>query len=194
MSYVIVFAGGTASGKTTIANQIIHHIDAIVLTHDRYYKDIEIQEGHNFDEPNALDNERIVEDIKSLKMRLPTEVPRYHFPTHKRLPEGEIIHPKTFLIVEGILTLAIPEIAEQADLKIYVDAPDDIRLLRRIQRDVIDRGRNVHGVLQQYLQTVRPMHQLYIEPSKHNADLILQGTNPIEENIDIILQNINIIH
>ena len=190
MSYVIIFAGGTASGKTTIANKIIHHLDALVLTHDRYYKDIEIQEGHNFDEPDALDNDRIVADIKSLKKHLPTIVPRYHFPTHKRLPEGELLHPQKYLIVEGILTLAVPQIAELADLKIYVDAPDDIRLLRRIERDVVDRGRSVQGVLKQYMQTVRPMHNLHIEPSRHQADLILQGTTPIEKNIESVIQEL----
>lgn len=190
MSYVIIFAGGTASGKTTIANKIIHHLDALVLTHDRYYKDIEIQEGHNFDEPDALDNDRIIEDIKSLKKHCPTVVPRYHFPTHKRLPEGELLHPQKYLIVEGILTLAVPKIAELADLKIYVDAPDDIRLVRRIERDVIDRGRNVQGVLKQYMQTVRPMHNLYIEPSRNQADLVLLGTTPIDKNIESVIQEL----
>ena len=190
MSYVIIFAGGTASGKTTIANKIIHHLDALVLTHDRYYKDIEIQEGHNFDEPDALDNDRIIEDIKSLKKYCPTVVPRYHFPTHKRLPEGELLHPQKYLIVEGILTLAVPKIAELADLKVYVDAPDDIRLARRIERDVIDRGRNVQGVLKQYMGTVRPMHNLHIEPSRNQADLVLLGTTPIEKNIESVIQEL----
>jgi uridine kinase len=190
MSYVIIFSGGTASGKTTIANEIIHHLDALVLTHDRYYKDIEIQEGHNFDEPEALDNDRIIEDIKSLKERQPTEVPRYHFPTHKRLPVGEILQPQKFLIVEGILTLAVPGIAELADLKIYVDAPDDIRLSRRIQRDVVDRGRSVTGVLRQYMETVRPMHKLHIEPSKDIADIVLHGTTSIDINIEIVVNEL----
>ena len=190
MSYVIIFAGGTASGKTTIANKIIHHLDALVLTHDRYYKDIEIQEGHNFDEPDALDNDRIIEDIKSLKKHYPTVVPKYHFPTHKRLPEGELLHPQKYLIVEGILTLAVPKIAELADLKIYVDAPDDIRLARRIERDVIVRGRNVQGVLKQYMETVRPMHNLHIEPSRNQADLVLLGTTPIDKNIESVIQEL----
>jgi uridine kinase len=190
MSFVIILAGGTASGKTTIANVLAERLEALVLTHDRYYKDIEIQEGHNFDEPAALDNERIVQDIKQLKEDLPTEVPVYHFPTHKRLAYGEHLIPKPFLLVEGILTLSVPEIARQGDLTIFVDVEDDIRLARRIQRDVLERGRSIKSVLTQYLSTVRPMHHLYIKPVRSTAHLVLDGTAPLEENIDRILESI----
>ncbi len=190
MSFVIILAGGTASGKTTIAKVLAERLEALVLTHDRYYKDIEIQEGHNFDEPNALDNDRIVQDIRQLKQDLPTEVPVYHFPTHKRRHKGEILSPKPFLLVEGILTLSIAEIAEQGDLTIFVDVADDIRLARRIQRDVLERGRNIQSVLNQYFSTVRPMHHLYIKPVRSTAHLILDGTAPIEENIELILKSI----
>ena len=117
-------------------------------------------------------------------------MPRYHFPTHKRLPEGELLHPQKYLIVEGILTLAVPQIAELADLKIYVDAPDDIRLLRRIERDVVDRGRSVQGVLKQYMQTVRPMHNLHIEPSRHQKLILSYKEQPLsEKNIESVIQN-----
>ena len=149
MSFVITIAGGTASGKTTIAKALAQKLEAQVLTHDRYYKDIEVQAGHNFDEPDALDNDRIIQDIAHLKNNQNTSVPIYNFPTHKRLTEEEILKPSKFLIVEGILCLSVPGIAALSDLSIFVDTPDDIRLLRRVQRDVLERGRSIESVFTQ---------------------------------------------
>ncbi|MBM73907.1 MAG: uridine kinase [Proteobacteria bacterium] len=190
MSFVIIIAGGTASGKTTIAKALALKLQAQVLTHDRYYKDIEIQEGHNFDEPDALDNKRIIQDIALLKNNHTASVPIYHFPTHKRLAEEELIKPTKYLIVEGILCLSVPEIAALSDLSVFVDTPDDIRLLRRVQRDVLDRGRSIESVFNQYLSTVRPMHHLHIEPAKSKASLIVDGTVPIAQNISVIFRNL----
>ena len=190
MSFVITIAGGTASGKTTIAKALAQKLQAQVLAHDRYYKDIEIQAGHNFDEPDALDNERIVKDITLLKNNDSASVPIYHFPTHKRLQEEELLKPTRFLIVEGILCLAVPGIAALSDLSIFVDTPDDIRLLRRVRRDVLERGRNIESVFTQYLSTVRPMHHLHILPAKSKASLILDGTASIPENLSRILFNL----
>ena len=188
MSFVIIIAGGTASGKTTIAKALAEKLEAQVLTHDRYYKDIEIQAGHNFDEPDALDNDRIVKDIALLKNNQNASVPIYHFPTHKRLPEEELIKPSKFLIVEGILCLSVPGIAALSDLSIFVDTPDDIRLLRRVQRDVLERGRSIESVFTQYLSTVRPMHHLHILPAKSNASLILDGTARITHSVSKIVE------
>ncbi len=190
MSFVIIIAGGTASGKTTIAKALAQKLQAQVLTHDRYYKDIEIQEGHNFDEPEALDNQRIIQDIALLKSNKTDSVPVYHFPTHKRLPEEELIKPTKFLIVEGILCLSVPGIADLSDLSVFVDTPDDIRLLRRVQRDVLDRGRSIKSVFSQYLSTVRPMHHLHIKPAKSKASLIIDGTIPIDQNVSKIISNL----
>ena len=190
MSFVIIIAGGTASGKTTIAKALAQKLQAQVLTHDRYYKDIEIQEGHNFDEPEALDNQRIIQDIALLKSNKTASVPVYHFPTHKRLPEEELIKPTKFLIVEGILCLSVPGIADLSDLSVFVDTPDDIRLLRRVQRDVLDRGRSIKSVFSQYLSTVRPMHHLHIKPAKSKASLIIDGTIPIDQNVSKIISNL----
>jgi uridine kinase len=186
MTKIILIAGGTASGKTTIANIFSTQYDATLLPHDRYYKDIPRTEDFNFDEPDALDNQLLVEHIKLLKQGLPAPIPIYDFPSHKRVQEIEMVHPKEIIIVEGILTLAVPQIRELGDLLVYVNAPDDLRLVRRLKRDVVSRGRDVKSVLQQYLETVRPMHQLHISPSKVHASIELDGTEPPRRNAAII--------
>ena len=188
---ILVIAGGTASGKTTIAAELTLRFQATLLQHDRYYKDIPHPKGHNFDEPNALDNTLLAHHIALLKSGQPAPLPVYHFPTHRRLPKVETVHPTSLIIIEGILVMAIPEICSQADLTVFVDAPADIRLTRRIQRDVIARGRDVDGVIAQYLTTVRPMHERYVEPCKSKADIVLDGTIPIEESIDILMPYLN---
>jgi len=150
-----------------------------VLNHDRYYKDIPHPKGFNFDEPNALDNALLISHIEKLKRGMSIEAPIYDFPTHSRSTDTERIDPKPHILIEGILTLAVPEIQRLADLCLFVEAPDDIRLIRRLQRDVLYRGRNVEEVLQQYLHTVRPMHLLHIAPTKSMADLVLDGPAPV---------------
>ena len=189
---IILIAGGTASGKTTITTEFAKKYNILVIQHDRYYKDITQPEGHNFDEPDALDNDLLTKHLQLLKQGLPVELPVYHFPSHRRLPETETIRPQRFIIVEGILTLAVPEIRNVGDVLIYVDAPDDIRLARRLQRDVVSRGRSVQSVLTQYLNTVRPMHLHHVEPSQQYASLILDGTQPTSYNIAKIAKEIKI--
>ncbi len=188
MSKVLIIAGGTASGKTTIARELRKRTNSVLIQHDRYYKDIPIPKGHNFDEPAALDNDLMAKHISQLKGGEIADLPVYHFPTHSRLQETERVHPNQWIIVEGILCLACPQIKELGDLCVYVEAPDDIRLARRIERDVVVRGRNVNGVRSQYLNTVRRMHITYVEPSKQHADLILDGNSEIEESLNTLVQ------
>ncbi len=184
MTTIIVMAGGTASGKTSIATAFAKKHECLIIHHDRYYKDILFPPDANFDEPNALDNDLLGEHLKQLKSGQAVELPIYHFPTHRRLAETERVKPQKLIIVEGILTLAAPQIAQQGDVHIFVDAPDDIRLARRLERDVVERGRNVEGVIEQYMATVRPMHFLHVLPSQEQAQLTLDGVVPLSESVE----------
>ena len=180
---LVLMGGGTASGKTSIATEYAARIDALLIHHDRYYKDIPHPLGYNFDEPDALDNNLLAEHMALLRAGLPANLPKYDFPSHSRLPETEIVYPKPIIIIEGILVLAIPELTQYADICVFVDAPSDIRLCRRLNRDVLERQRSIESVLAQYLNTVRPMHNLHIEPSKSKAHVQLDGTVPIEQSV-----------
>lgn len=177
--FVVIIAGGTASGKTTVAQRAAARLGALLLHHDRYYKDVAQPIGHNYDHPDALDTARLVADLDQLRAGAPAALPVYDFRTHSRQPETERVEPTAIIFVEGILTLADPELAARADLAVFVDAPADVRLARRVRRDVAERGRDVVGVLDQYLNTVRPMHEAYVEPTKATAALVLNGTAPI---------------
>ncbi len=183
MTTIIVMAGGTASGKTSIATEFAKKHECLIIHHDRYYKDILFPPDANFDEPDALDNDLLGEHLKKLKSGQTVELPIYHFPTHRRLAETETVEPQKLIIVEGILTLAAPQIAKQGDVHIFVDAPDDIRLARRLQRDVVERGRHVEGVIDQYMATVRPMHFLHVLPSQEHAQITLDGVVPLSESV-----------
>ena len=184
MPTIIIIAGGTASGKTSIATDFASRHDCLIIHHDRYYKDILFPPDANFDEPDALDNDLLATHLSSLKEGQTVELPIYDFATHRRLKTTESTGPRPIIIVEGILTLAAENIANQGDYHVYVEAPDDIRLARRLQRDVVERGRSVDGVLAQYLNTVRPMHLLHVLPSKRRAQLILDGTVPIRDSVE----------
>ena len=183
MSTIIIMAGGTASGKTSIAAEFAQKHKCLIIHHDRYYKDILFPPDANFDEPDALDNTLLAEHLRELKAGNVVELPIYHFPTHRRLRDTERVEPQDLIIVEGILTLAAADIVEQGDVRIFVDAPDDIRLARRLQRDVVERGRSVDGVIKQYLTTVRPMHILHVLPSQKRAELTLDGVVPLAESV-----------
>ena len=191
-STIILLGGGTACGKTTIAKAFAEKYEALVLHHDRYYKDIPHPEGYNFDEPDALDNALLIEHLKQLRDGQPIQAPIYDFPSHKRLLETELIVPHPLIIIEGILCLSIREIRSLGDFLIYVDAPDDIRLARRLTRDVVSRGRSVESVLKQYMRTVRPMHLQHVLPSRQYASLYLDGTAPLEDNIFQMAKHLNL--
>ncbi len=177
----IAVAGGTGSGKTTAANAILervgsHHI--AYLPHDAYYKDIQdmrpAPDGSlNFDHPDALDTPLMIEHIKSLQAWRPVDIPVYDFTENRRTSKLQHVEPCPIILVEGILILSEPVLREVFDIKIFVDADADIRLIRRLQRDINERGRSVESVIHQYLSTVRPMHLEFVEPSKRYADVII---------------------
>jgi uridine kinase len=180
-SVVIGVAGGTGSGKTTVAREILRRAgtDQIsLIQHDAYYKDLSglppaQRDMQNFDHPDALDNALLIAHLQELKAGRPIHIPVYDFTTHARTNETRRIEPRRVILVEGILIFADEELRRLMDVKIYVDTDGDIRFIRRLQRDIADRGRTMESVIRQYLATVRPMHQEFVEPSKRYADVII---------------------
>jgi len=178
---VIGIAGGSGSGKTTVLQHIIREFGAdpiAVLDHDAYYQDLshlspEERAQFNFDHPDALETDLMREHLDALIEGEAIEKPVYDFTTHTRRDETETVEPRPVIIIEGILVLAESLLEEQMDIKIYVDAADDIRLMRRIRRDIQERDRSIEGILRQYERTVRPMHLEFVEPSKRQADIII---------------------
>jgi len=192
----IGIAGGTGSGKTTIAHNIAEVVGSavVLLDHDAYYRDLsdvsaEDRSKINFDHPDALENELLLEHLLKLKSGQSIEKPVYDFATHMRKAETVRIESAPIVIVEGILPLAIPELRKALDIKIFVDTAADIRLIRRIRRDIEQRGRSFNSIRQQYYETVRPMHQAFVEPSKQYANLIIPegGENRIA--IDLVIKS-----
>jgi uridine kinase len=178
---VIGIAGGSGSGKTTVAHVILDRVGAeriAFLPHDAYYRDLTHQSlsqriRTNFDHPDSLETELLVEHIKQLKAGNPIELPVYDFKTHSRTSKTIPIDYQPIIIVEGILIFAEPDLRDLFDVKIFVDTDADIRFIRRLQRDISERGRTLATVMEQYLKTVRPMHQEFVEPSKRYADVII---------------------
>jgi len=178
---IIGISGGTGSGKTTVANRILESVRAsevVFIQQDSYYRNIEdlpldIREVANFDHPDALDNDLLIHHVRKLKSGEPIDLPIYDFKTNTRLSETRPLAPKPIVIVEGILIFAEPRLRELMDIKVFVDTPDDIRFIRRLRRDIAERGRTVDSVIEQYTSTVRPMHMQFVEPSKRYADVII---------------------
>lgn len=191
---IIGICGGTGSGKTTVANRILETVnadDVIFLQQDSYYRNLndlplDYRQEVNFDHPDALDNDLLVKHIRRLKTGAPVELPVYDFKTHTRRNETLHVEPKPIIIVEGILIFSDARILEEMDIKIFVDTPDDIRFIRRLRRDVAERGRTVESVIEQYLATVRPMHIQFVEPSKRYADVIIPEGGHNLVSIDLI--------
>lgn len=184
--HIIGIAGGTGSGKTTIAQEIISHFSGKGISHmlhDNYYHDqshLSKSERNNvnFDHPNTLESSLLASHLTALKNGKTIKTPIYDFTTHTRSSETQVVEPNPIIIVEGILVLASVELLDLLDMKIYVDTDDDIRLIRRTQRDMKERGRTMESVFQQWEKTVQPMHIQFVEPSKRNADLIIpEGRN-----------------
>jgi uridine kinase len=185
--FIIGVAGGSGSGKSTVTKQIIStlnsHRDISVLYQDNYYKDRshlseEERKSVNFDHPNALDWDLMRVALKKLSNCESSQVPIYDFTNHTRKPESSTINPTRIIIIEGIFALYDDEIVEQMSLKIFVDTASDIRLIRRIKRDIIERNRSLEDICQQYLNFVRPMYKQFVEPTKIKADVILpHGSN-----------------
>jgi uridine kinase len=178
---ILGVAGGTGSGKTTVARAILEAVGADRITlieQDSYYRDVDWRSEaellhHNFDHPSALDNELLVSHLAALKAGHPIEVPIYDFVRHRRTPRTRRVMPQPVIVLEGILIFIEPGLRELLDFKIYVDTDADLRLIRRLGRDMAERGRTVQDVLRQYLGTVRPMHLEFVEPSKRWADIII---------------------
>lgn len=177
---VVGVAGGSASGKTTIVKRIEEYFgeDIVVLGHDSYYKahnDLSYEERSqlNYDHPNSFDTERMAEDVRKLIKGQAVDIPVYDYTIHNRSERTEHIEPKNVIIIEGILILENKELRDLMDAKIYVDTDADERLMRRIRRDMQERGRSIDSILEQYAETVKPMHEEFIEPSKRYADVII---------------------
>ncbi|MGM0419488.1 MAG: uridine kinase [Bacillota bacterium] len=193
---LIGIGGGTASGKTTLARILKESFqdDVTILRLDYYYHDLnhfEVPENEiNFDHPNAFEIDLLIKHLQKLKAGRAIERPVYSFKTNRRLDRTKKVNPSKILIVEGILALYYLNLCEQYDLKIYVDTDCDIRLLRRITRDIRDRGRTLESVKKQYLSTVKPMHEQFVEPSKSRADIIIPhgGLNEIAN--DLLIEKI----
>jgi len=178
---VIGIAGGTGSGKTTIAHEILHRVGAnklAILSHDAYYrnqKDMPFEERAkvNYDHPDSLETELLVEHVKQLKQGHQIHMPVYDFTTHRRKEETVLIEPQPVILVDGILIFVERDLRKLFDVKIFVDTDADIRFIRRLQRDIIERNRTQESVIRQYRETVRPMHMEFVEPSKRHADVII---------------------
>lgn len=187
-------AGGTGSGKTTLARSILAALpgDVTVLEHDWYYRDrsrIPPSERAdlNYDEPAALESGLLSRHIAELRQGRVVSCPQYDFGTHTRRSESLRVEPKRIVVVEGILIFAVPELRDAFDLRIFVDTDDDIRLMRRIKRDIVDRGRDIGAIEAQYHHTVRPMHLLHVAPSKRNAHIIVPEGGENREALDVIV-------
>ncbi len=194
---IVGIAGGTGSGKTTLARRIRDGVGerSCLLQHDWYYRDLasytdEERARVNFDHPDSLDNELLSEHLRALKRGEGVEAPQYDFTTHSRTAKTLPILPRPVIVVEGILLFALPDLRDCFDIKIYVDTDADIRVFRRIRRDIRERGRDFESIRAQYYATVRPMHLEFVEPSKRWADLIVPegGDNRIA--LDIIIQRL----
>jgi len=184
MVKIIGISGGSGSGKTTIVRQIAEVVsDFVCIAQDSYYKSAEFMDNQhitafNFDHPSAFDTDLMVEHLRALKRGESIRVPVYDFVHHRRSPETVEVAPHRLVLFEGIMVFVDPRVRELLDLKLYVDTPDDIRFIRRLERDIKERGRTLESVVRQYLEVVRPGHLEFIEPTKAYADLIIpEGGN-----------------
>ena len=195
---VIAIAGGSGSGKTTVASQILKQVgsDRIAyLPHDAYYRDLKDlplnqRAEANFDHPDSLESSLLTAHVRALKRWEPVDLPVYDFTIHARTDRTRRVEPSAVIIVEGILIFAEPELRAEFDVKIYVDTDSDLRFIRRLQRDISERGRTTESVIHQYLTTVRPMHMDFVEPSKRYADVIIPegGFNTVA--LDMVISRI----
>jgi uridine kinase len=195
MTLLIGIAGGTGSGKTTVASKIVEALppgQALLLQQDSYYRDrgylaLAQRSLINFDEPEALENERLERDLRDLGAGRAVDAPLYDFATHTRRAETRRLEPCQIVVVEGILLFAVAPVRDLFDLRLFVDTPDDVRLLRRIKRDLTERRRDIDAIEAQYLSTVRAMHELHVAPTRQHAHLIIPEGGQNTQALDVIV-------
>ena len=195
---VIGIAGGTGSGKTTVTNTILGHLDrnrVVVIQHDSYYHDLSWHKGRvpeeiNFDHPDSLETDLLIRNISELRAGRHIDQPIYNFTTHRRLDSTIRLEPREIIIIDGILIFVQKELRDLMDIRIFLDTDADERLIRRIRRDILERGRSVESVMQQYMKTVKPMHLEFVEPSKHWADIIIPRGAENTVAIDMVVTKI----
>jgi uridine kinase len=195
---VIGIAGGTGSGKTTVTNAILQQLDPeriAVIQHDSYYKDISTHGGRppeeiNFDHPDSLETDLLIRHMEELRAGRPVEEPVYNFTNHRRLDATRRVEPREIIIIDGILILVDKRLRDLMDIRLFVDADADERLIRRIRRDILERGRSIDSVINQYMKTVKPMHLQFVEPSKHWADIIIPRGAENTVAIDMVVTKI----
>ncbi|ATZ16310.1 uridine kinase [Entomoplasma freundtii] len=199
--FFIIIAGGTASGKSTVARKIAHDLKNKPVTHlsmDNYYKnfaDLSFAERQkiNYDHPHSLDIDLLSKHLTQLKNRESIDVPVYDFKTHSRSKETKKVEPADVVILDGLLALHIKEIRDMADLKVFIKTEDDVRFIRRLERDIYDRGRSTESVIAQYLNTVKPMHDAFVAPSMDLADIIVPYYEGNDRAVDLVTTKVKAI-
>jgi len=192
---IIGIAGGTGSGKTSVAKSIADKLgdsNAVIVSHDNYYLNNphlthQERERINYDHPNSFDNELLLEHLNVLQQEQPIEMPIYDFVKHERMTETISIQPRPIIIVEGLHTLSVEAVRDKLDVKVFVDTDADIRILRRVVRDMNERGRTLESICTQYMTTVKPMHEAFIEPSKKYADVIIPEGAKNEVGVSLLM-------
>ncbi|MDL2292498.1 uridine kinase [Acholeplasma sp. OttesenSCG-928-E16] len=195
---IILVAGGSASGKSTVVDEVLEKAglnDVLIIKHDDYYKEygelsFEERKKINYDHPTSLDNDLLISHLNDLVKSKTIEKPLYDFVNHTRSSLTEKLKPKNIIIVEGILVLENPELRQLGDILIFVEADDDTRFIRRMKRDLIERGRSLESIITQYETTVKPMHHKYIKPSKRYADIIIPNDRKHDVAVDLIVSKI----
>ncbi|MDY5564052.1 MAG: uridine kinase [Candidatus Limivicinus sp.] len=194
---VVGIAGGTGSGKTTITKKLMQRFggDVSVIYHDNYYKahhnmSYEERSRLNYDHPDSFDTDLLIQAVKDLKAGRSVTCPVYDYTIHDRSDKVIVVRPAKVIIVEGILIFQSRELCQQMDIKIYVDTDADVRILRRIVRDVRDRGRSLDSVVNQYLSTVKPIHEQFVEPSKRNADIIIPEGGHNQVAMEMVMERV----
>ncbi len=196
---IIAVSGGSASGKSTVVEEILNKLkedEVLIIKHDDYYKDqndLTLEERYltNYDHPDSLDNDLLIKDLNELINGKTISKPLYDFVLYTRSDQKELVKPKKVIILEGILILTDERIRELSDIKLFVELDDDLRFIRRVERDILERGRTLESVIKQYLLTVKPMYHQFVEPTKRYADVIIPNNTKHNVAVDIIVAKIN---